>query len=195
VSTYLYKVTESNLSTVAIGSMVVDNDRDGAAPGIRTWHLWSPLTKRVTLAYRGVIVAKLCTICRSEHDVAALVDHAGPCPGPSYVPFDPAGDPDCTVRLDPAAEAEEWGVGLDEIGGVEDSVGWDLHGSARLTFSDDHEFNDSRSLHYVLASSSGLPACVIRTVTPVQLRAFAQSLMALADRAAERRTTTEGAAP
>lgn len=104
-----------------------------------------------------------------------------------------APDPDATIRLDPAAEAAQWGVGLDEIAPAEDRACWDLHGLARLTFADDMEFADGRGLHYVLSTMSALPACVIKTVTPDQLRTFGESLIALANRATHRRQECTGA--
>lgn len=104
--------------------------------------------------------------------------------------FPAARDSDVTVRLDPAAEATEHGLGVDEVPPAEDYVGWDLHWGARLTFSDDLDFHDGRGLHYTLAVGPDLPAggMVIKTVTPGQIREYATALAALADRADARRT-------
>lgn len=104
-------------------------------------------------------------------------------------PYRQAADPDSTVRLDPAAEAAEYGLCLDEVGPPEDRVGWDLHFGARINFSDDLDIGDGRGLHYFLAIGPDLPpqTSVLKTVTPAQVRAFAASLTALADRAEARR--------
>lgn len=103
--------------------------------------------------------------------------------------FRPAPDPDATVRLDPAAEADQYGLCIDEVGPAEDRVGWDLHFGARLNFGDDLQFGDGRGLHYLLSIGPDLPpqATVIKTITATQLRAFGESLIALADRAGARR--------
>jgi hypothetical protein len=99
-----------------------------------------------------------------------------------------APDPDVTVRLDPAAEAEAHGMSVDEVGPAEDAVGWDLHFGARLTFGDDLEFGDGRGLHYHLAVGPDIPKSgwVIKKVTPAQIRGYAQALMDLADRSEAR---------
>lgn len=103
--------------------------------------------------------------------------------------FRPAPDPDARVRLDPAAEAREYGLSLDEVGPAEDCVGWDLHFGARINFGDDLYFGDGRGLHYHLAIGPDLPprTSVTKTITAAQLRAFGESLIALADRAGARR--------
>jgi hypothetical protein len=103
--------------------------------------------------------------------------------------FRPAPDPDVTVRLDPAAEAREHGVPLDEVGPPADVASWALHWCARLTFSDDMFFHDGRGLHYTLHTGFDFPVggFVTKTITAAQLRTFGESLIALADRAGARR--------
>jgi hypothetical protein len=97
----------------------------------------------------------------------------------------PAARHETVVRLDPAAEAEEQGLALDEVHGPEDFVTWALDFGARLTFDRPLDDPDAGPIKVTLAFGPDMPrdGIIQRAVHPGALRQYAHSLLALAARA------------
>ncbi len=92
-------------------------------------------------------------------------------------------DPVATVQLDPPGDPD-----LDPP--MDDSATWGTSLGFRITFGDDFDFHDGRELHVTVAVGPDFPKAggmQIRTVTPEQLEAHAAHLVALAQRARQRR--------